>query len=76
METTIDALIGGAITGAVIGLGQWLALRSRLLLRRRWVALSAVGMGVGLTASVALFGTQTSDITLVWRACSPGCASG
>ena len=53
------AALGGAATGAVLGLGQALASSRRLPLRR-WVLATALGMGIGLPAGAHLVGYGTS----------------
>lgn len=59
-------LIGGLITGAVIGAGQSLLSRRRLDWRR-WIPASAAGMGLGLAAGAALvgYGTTLADLVLM-----------
>ena len=63
------APLSGLVTGAVIGLAQWLALRSVLPLDLRWVIVTAVGMALGLSIGVALLGTETAGNALVRRDC-------
>ena len=53
------ALGGGAIAGAVLGVGQWLALRGRLPKLEWWIPATAIGQAVGLTAGAALVGYRT-----------------
>jgi hypothetical protein len=59
------ALVGGLIAGAIIGLAQWLALRS--VVPWAWVAATSVGMAAGLTAGAALvdYGTSRGDVALM-----------
>jgi hypothetical protein len=38
---------GGALAGAVIGVGQWLALRGRLPTSEWWIPATIVGQAVG-----------------------------
>jgi hypothetical protein len=66
VSSTITALIGGLVTGAVIGAGQSLASSGRLD-PRRWIPASTAGMGIGLAAgaSAAGFGTALSDLALM-----------
>src|SRR5215207_11088328 len=45
-----NALIGGAISGAVLGAAQWLALRGRLPKTEWWIPATAIGHAVGLAA--------------------------
>ncbi len=53
------AISGGALAGAVIGAGQWLALRGRLPHSAWWIPATAIGQAVGLAAGAALVGYQT-----------------
>jgi hypothetical protein len=60
------ALVGGAVTGLVIGVGQVLAGQGRLDVRR-WVPATTVGMGAGLLLGAAVVGYDTSlgDLALM-----------
>jgi hypothetical protein len=60
------ALVGGAVSGLVLGAGQALASRRRLD-PRRWIPATGVGMGMGLLigASVVDYGTSLADLTLM-----------
>jgi len=53
------ALLGGFITGALLGSAQFLALRSRGV-SPTWILSTAVGLGVGLAAGAALVSYGTS----------------
>jgi hypothetical protein len=53
------AVSGGALAGAVIGAGQWLALRGRLPISAWWIPATAIGQAVGLAAGAGLVGYQT-----------------
>jgi hypothetical protein len=66
VDGPLAALLGGTVTGLVIGLGQALASRGRLD-PRRWVPATAVGMGLGLLlgASAVGFGTSLADLALM-----------
>ena len=76
VTTPVEGVIGGAATGAVIGLTQWLALRRRLALTPWWIAATAVGMGTGLALGIALLGTDTVGITLPLRGLVTGAGIG
>lgn len=62
-DDPIAALLGGAVTGLVIGAGQTLASRGRLDVRK-WVPATAVGMGAGLLLGAVAVGYQTSLVDL------------
>ena len=76
VTTPLDGAIGGAATGAVIGLAQWLVLRRRLALTPWWIAATAVGMAAGLALGIALLGTDTAGITLPLRGLVTGAGIG
>jgi hypothetical protein len=63
-----SAAAGGLLAGALIGGGQWLALRSRGMTRRR-VGYTAVAMAAGsaLGATITGAGTELTDVML-WGA--------
>ena len=57
-----SAAAGGLLAGAVIGAGQWLALRPRV--GRRWIGATAAAMAAGAAVSAALTGagTELADV--------------
>ena len=59
------ALVGGLVTGAIIGAAGWFALRKRV--SWFWIPATAVGMAVGLTAGAALvdYGIDRGDLLLM-----------
>lgn len=59
VDSPVAALIGGAVAGLVIGVGQTLAGWRRLELRK-WVPATAAGMGVGLLLGASVVGYDTS----------------
>lgn len=59
VDSPIAALSGGAVAGLVLGVGQTLASRGRLDIRR-WVPATAAGMGVGLLVGAVTVGYETS----------------
>lgn len=63
IDGPLSAAVGGALAGAVIGAGQWLALRSRGV-GRRWIAATAAAMAAGsaLAAAVTGAGTDVADL--------------
>jgi hypothetical protein len=60
------ALVGGAVSGLVIGTGQALLSRRRLD-PRRWLPATAVGMGAGLAlgAWAVDYGTSLTDLAVM-----------
>jgi hypothetical protein len=66
VDSLLAALIGGLVSGAVLGAGQSLAGRGRLD-PRRWIPATAVGMGLGLAlgATAVGFGTGPSDLAVM-----------
>jgi hypothetical protein len=66
LDDPLSAAVGGLLTGAVIGAGQWLALRPRGI-GRRWVAYTAAAMagGSALAATVTGAGTDLADVVLL-----------
>lgn len=60
------AAAGGLLAGAVIGAGQWLALRSHGI-GRRWVAYTAAAMagGSALAAAATGAGTELADVMVL-----------
>jgi hypothetical protein len=65
-DDPIAVLVGGAVTGLVIGAGQALAGRGRLDVRT-WVPATALGMGLGLLLGAVTvgYGTSLSDLALM-----------
>jgi hypothetical protein len=59
VDNPAAALVGGLITGAVIGAGQWLVSRGRLR-PVPWILATALGMGLGLLLGAIVVGFQTS----------------
>jgi hypothetical protein len=66
LDDPTAALLGGAVTGLVIGTGQVLASRGRLDIRR-WVPATGVGMALGLLLGAGAVGYDTSlgDLALM-----------
>jgi hypothetical protein len=65
LDSPVKAAVGGLIAGAVIGAGQWLALRSGGI-GRRWIGYTAAAMAAGSAISVAVTdaGTDRADVML------------
>lgn len=70
------ALIGGAATGAVIGLSQWLVLRRHVPSAWRWVPATAAGLAVGLAGGSAVVGYSTTIGALAIQGAFSGAAVG
>jgi hypothetical protein len=66
VDSPMAALVGGAVAGLGIGLGQTLASRGRLDIRR-WVPATGVGMGLGLLLGAVVVDYRTSlpDLALM-----------
>jgi hypothetical protein len=54
------ALIGGALTGAILGLVQWLGMRRVARSPEAWLVATAVGFAVGLAAGASAVDFQTT----------------
>jgi hypothetical protein len=66
VDDPLAALLGGAVTGLVIGAGQALVSLGRLDIRR-WMPATGLGMGLGLLlgAVVVDYGTSLADLALM-----------
>lgn len=76
VQTPLAALLGGLVSGAVIGLAQWLVLRFTFNLSANWIPATSLGMAVGLSLAVTFFGTSTEMTFLLARAVITGLAVG
>jgi hypothetical protein len=70
------ALIGGAITGAGIGLVQWLFLRRDLNMGPAWILATGVALAAGLGVGAAVVGYETSPSQLAIMGAISGGAVG
>ena len=70
------ALIGGAITGAGIGLVQWLFLRRDLDIGPVWILATGVALAAGLTIGAAVVGYETTPGQLAIMGAMSGAAVG
>jgi hypothetical protein len=66
VDSVATAFLAGAISGSVLGVAQWLALR-RIGADVRWIIATAVGLSVGLGLAYVLFeyGDSIADLALV-----------
>lgn len=66
VDTPVAALLGGAVTGLVIGTGQALVSSQRLDLRW-WIPATTIGMGLGLLlgATTVDYRTSLADLALM-----------
>jgi len=60
IDSTAAALLGGLLTGAVLGVVQAWALRLDRVQAVRWIAATAVGSGTGLAVGATLVGFGTA----------------
>ena len=65
LDDPMTAAAGGLVAGAVIGLGQWLALRPAGI-GRRWIGYTAGAMAAGSAVAAAITGagTEVGDLML------------
>ncbi|MEU8525821.1 hypothetical protein AB0C77_09515 [Streptomyces sp. NPDC048629] len=75
VDDPTSALLGGVVTGAVIGAGQALASSRRLSLPR-WAAATAAGSGLGLLLGAALAGYRTDLGSLALMGAAEGALLG
>jgi hypothetical protein len=75
LDDPLSAAAGGLLAGAVIGAGQWLALRSRGI-GRRWVAYTAAAMAAGTALAAAVTGAGTELEDLMFTGLLAGAAVG
>lgn len=67
-----QAAVGGAITGLILGVAQWIVLRQMIALSSWWIVATGLGLALGLALSVALLGTGLELRPLVIRAALTG----
>jgi hypothetical protein len=61
VDSVGPALVGGAITGAGIGLVQWAFLRRDLDMSPLWILATSAGLATGLAAGAAVVGYETTS---------------
>lgn len=66
IESRATAVVGGLVTGAVLGAAQALALGADRPTAGRWVAATSLGLSGGLTlgSGVVAYGTSAGDLAL------------
>ena len=75
LQDPATAAAGGPVAGAVIGLGQWLALRSDGI-GRRWIGYTVAAMAAGTAAAAAITGAGTETADLIVTGVVAGAAVG
>ena len=76
IDAVAPAVIGGAITGAILGFAQWLGMRGTGPSPIRWIVASATGFAVGLGAGAAAVGYHTNTGALAAQGAVCGAAIG
>lgn len=74
--TAFGGLVGGAVTGLVLGGLQWIVLRRRLEVSAWWVVTTGLGLGIGLGLGLLLFGADNVGGLPQLRALVTGAALG
>jgi hypothetical protein len=74
-DDPVAAGLGGLLVGAIVGLAQWLALRSQGT-GPGWAVTTAVGTAVGSAAAVAVTGGSTTVPALVTMGLVTGAIAG
>ena len=71
VDGVMPALLGGALTGAGIGLAQWVMLRKHLGVGPGWIATTSVSLAAGLATGAAAvdYGTTTSKLAIMGAIC-------
>jgi hypothetical protein len=64
VDSVMPALIGGALTGAGIGLAQWLMLRRSLGIGPEWIVATSAGLAIGLALGAMAVGYETTTSQL------------
>ena len=71
VDSPAPAIAGGGITGAILGLAQWLGMRRTGPSPVAWITATAVGfaVGLGLGAAAAGYDTDTDALALQGAIC-------
>jgi hypothetical protein len=76
VDGVMPAVVGGALTGAGVGLLQWVFLRRDLGMGPVWIVATAVALAVGLSVGAAAVGYETSAGSLAIMGAVSGAAVG
>jgi hypothetical protein len=76
VDSVMPALIGGALTGAGIGLAQWLMLRRNFGMGPEWIVATSAALAVGLTIGAMTVGYETTMSQLAIMGAISGAAVG
>jgi hypothetical protein len=76
IDALAPAIVGGAITGIVLGAAQWLGIRRDGPTPIRWIVATAVGCAVGLGSGAAVVGYRTGTSELATQGAICGAAIG
>jgi hypothetical protein len=76
VDAVAPALLGGALTGAGVGLVQWLFLRRDLGVGPLWILATAVALALGLSIGAAVVGYETSTSSLAIMGAISGASVG
>jgi hypothetical protein len=60
VDDLTPAIVGGALSGAILGLAQWIGMRRTAVSPELWVGATAAGFAVGLGAGAAAVGYDTN----------------
>jgi len=74
--TPVSAVLGGAITGVILGAAQWFVLQHRIGISALWIVATALGLAIGLGLGVAVAGSENADNAFLWRALVGGICVG
>lgn len=76
VDGTVPALLGGALTGAGIGLAQWWMLRQDLGMSPVWILATSAGLAIALPIGAAVVDYQTDAGSLATMGAISGAAVG
>jgi hypothetical protein len=76
VDSVAPAIVGGTITGAILGFAQWLGMFNTGPSPARWVVATAAGFAAGLGAGAAAVGYDTNTSALAAQGAICGAAIG